>query len=1057
MYANHDAKNLSVVQSTFDRLVVAAPDDREVAFSDFARAILGHFDHSSDQDSASSLFSNELPFHIQRFAAGWLLRVLSHSVVPLDFRDTERRTASLFDRVLQNDVYPNLKIDPGTQTYEKLQALAAFARGFVDSATALLSVDPDLDHLPGFRQQFQQLLNDKQNQPFIGPLLPHPLVGRERVAGLFRAIENYTSDVSADLLVRRDEAFSVCDDFLQEALNYGTTDAKALLGGLAANLKSAVASHFDSLEANETPALTFIPIAKKYPMEQLGAAIVYRVRIRNEGIGTARDLRLEEVVSDESIALNTGPTSLGVIQPGSYMDLEIIGKVVGPCAEAKLTTLFSWARPGSRSEVLLDFVVDGQRTDVDWERVESTEPYSLEAITTEEELIGRRAELRGLLQRANQQTVGSAYIYGQKRVGKTSLANAVAESLESDEETKWIVITKGSGDYVSDSATSTIKALGELLVSELRARLSGIDEIPVPDFSSGLAPLSPFIDAVLRSHQVRILFILDEFDELPIELFQRTNVSASLFQPLRQISNKVGCGFILVGGESMQQIVNGQGDRLNRFRATRVDYFDKSNDWNDFSDLVRLPVQDWLTISDEALNLLFSFSAGNPFFAKLLAGQLADNMAGLRHCDASEADMSVAIDNALMTIGANSFAHFWADGIVHEPENAEHIRLVRRAVLIAVGQSFRRHVASNYDTISAEFAHAVGTNIGPASCQTAFQDFLRRDILQEDQHKEVTAKIPLFQSWLTSRGVGDLLADFRENDYLVNRLKDDESQRISDEEVLAVCTQLGRYQGRAMEPIRVRQWLDQFGTLRDQRLMYDLLLKVRVYDEDLVRYKMGEAFGIVRRNLRTVVSSNSRYRSDIFVSYLDHSIAKSGPTYCRLFASENRIRSTLVQPLEAMESSLEEPHSIQRLVIIDDFCGTGGTIIQGIRDALGLLKRANEAGIRIIIIVLAGFSTARDAINDYIDGEGLDAHVYFCDELGDEHKAFSETSLIFPDPEGRERAREIAESKGVQLVRQMPLGFRNTQGTIVFYQSCPNNTLPIFWSVNNGWPALFPR
>ena len=1057
MNANHNTKNLSVVQSNFDRLIQAPTLDRQSAFSDFASAILEHFDHNSDLAPASSLLSNELPIHIQRFAVGWLLRVLSHSVAPLDFGDTERRTASLFDRMLQNEVYPNLKIDPGAQTFEKLQALAAYARGFIDTATALLTIDPDLDHVSSFRQQFQQLLNDKQNQPFIGPLLPHPLAGRERVAGLFRAIDDYMSDASGDLLVRRDEAFSACDDFLQEALGYGTTDAKDLLGGLAVNLKSAVERHFDSLEASETPVLTFIPIAKKYPLEQEGADIVYRVRIRNEGIGPARDLRLDEVVSGASIGLNTGPTTLGVIRPGTYMDLEIIGKVVGPCTEAELTALFSWARPGSRSEVLLDFVVDAQRTDVDWERVDSMEPYSLEAVTTGEELIGRRAELRGLLQRANQKTVGSAYIYGQKRVGKTSLANAVAESLESNEEIKWVVITKGSGDYVSDSATSTIKALGEVLVSGMRAQLSGIEDIAVPDFSSGLAPLSTFIDEVLRRQDVRILFILDEFDELPIELFERTNVSASLFQPLRQISNKAGCGFILVGGESMQQIVNGQGDRLNRFRATRVDYFDRSNDWNDFSDLVRLPVQDWLTISDEALNELFSCSAGNPYFAKLLAGQLADNMAALRHCDASEADMSVAIENSLLAIGANSFAHFWTDGIVHEPENAEHIRLVRRAVLIAAGQSFRHHVVSNYDTIFSELAHAVGTNIGSGSFQTAFQDFLRRDILNEDQHKEVTAKIPLFQSWLTNRGVGELLADFRENDYLVNRLKDDESQRISDDEVLAVCNQLGRYQGRAMEPMKVRQWLNQFGTLQDQRLMYDLLLKVKVYDEDLVRYKMGEAYGIVRRNLRTVVSSNSRFRTDIFVSYLDHSIAKSGPTYCRLFASENRILSTLVQPLEALETTLESPNKIQRLVIIDDFCGTGGTIVKGMRDASNLLKRANDAGIQVIIVVLAGFSTARDAINDYIDREGLDAQVYFCDELGDEHKAFSETSLIFPDAGDRERAREIAESKGVQLVRQMPLGFRNTQGTIVFYQSCPNNTLPILWSVGSGWPALFPR
>ena len=196
MYANHNTKNLSIVQSTFDRLVQAPLLDRQSAFSDFAGAILEHFDHNSDLDSASSLFSNELPIHIQRFAAGWLLRALSHSVTPLDFLDTERLTALLFDRVLQNEVYPNLKIDPGTQTFEKLQALAAYARGFIDSATGLLMIDPDLDHVSSFRQQFQQLLNDKQNQPFIGPLLPYPLSGRERVAGLFRAIDDYTSDAS---------------------------------------------------------------------------------------------------------------------------------------------------------------------------------------------------------------------------------------------------------------------------------------------------------------------------------------------------------------------------------------------------------------------------------------------------------------------------------------------------------------------------------------------------------------------------------------------------------------------------------------------------------------------------------------------------------------------------------------------------------------------------------------------------------------------------------------------------------------------------------------------
>ena len=81
----------------------------------------------------------------------------------------------------------------------------------------------------------------------------------------------------------------------------------------------------------------------------------------------------------------------------------------------------------------------------------------------------------------------------------------------------------------------------------------------------------------------------------------------------------------------------------------------------------------------------------------------------------------------------------------------------------------------------------------------------------------------------------------------------------------------------------------------------------------------------------------------------------------------------------------------------------------------------------------------------------------FVDELGDEGKAFSENSPIFVDEAERERARSLAEAKGVQLFRRNPLGFRDTQATIVFYQSCPNNTLPILWSANGEWVPLFPR
>ncbi len=52
--------------------------------------------------------------------------------------------------------------------------------------------------------------------------------------------------------------------------------------------------------------------------------------------------------------------------------------------------------------------------------------------------------------------------------------------------------------------------------------------------------------------------------------------------------------------------------------------------------------------------------------------------------------------------------------------------------------------------------------------------------------------------------------------------------------------------------------------------------------------------------------------------------------------------------------------------------------------------------------------------------------IYFCDELGSEIKAFSEESTVFADPHGRERARQVAETKGVMLERKHPLGCSQT-------------------------------
>ena len=871
------ARKLAHVQSAFDKLVAAQPGIQEDALDRLALCILQHFNEGGDSNASTRLFSPDLPLRVQRFTAVWILRLLVDSPRALDFGSIGGLAATLFDRAFEGDLYGSLNIDGRRQTFEKILVLAEHTRSVIESADALVGDIRDLDRLASLQQNLQKLVNHKDSKPILMPLLPRSLANRARIASLFRDVSNYVENAPGDPIARRDDAVSACDDYENEANDFGTEDGRRILGGLARRLRSAVRTHFESLEAAKPPRLSFFPIDKKYPLEQCDAQIAFKIRIENFGPGHARDLRLDEVSSDPCLRLQTTASVLGTLQAESSFVLDITGTVVSPSTDVNLLAIFSWSRLGDRIDEICEFQIKAQRADVDWGSVELQEPYSLEPITSGEDLIGRKAELRRLLRRANSSAVGSAFIFGQKRVGKTSLANAVAERLKSSLDVDWIVIEKGTGDYIGTDAASTLKALGNVLVQEMKQRIPGIAAIPTPDFSGGLAPLSSFVDEFLRRNSAKLLFVLDEFDDLPIELLRRTPVGTSLFQPIRQISSKRGCGFLLIGGEIMQQIITSHGDRLNKFDATQLDYFDKSSDWGDFAELIRKPVQNWLTISNSALAVLFECSAGNPYFAKLLASQLAADMVSQRSSDASEADMTDAIGNSLKsTVGASSFAHFWIDGILQDADDAEARRMLRRSVLIAVGLALRDRDAVDPEVILAEFKKSAAPNWGEVHFQQALQDFIRRGILVQGDKGALSAKIPLFKSWLTDKGVGALLADFGEQDYLSKRLEIEENERVNDEEVLAVSENLGHFQGRRVEPFAIRRWLSQFDTPSDQRLMFRVLSNVRIYDEDVMRSKMREAFGIVARDMYTKLVPRARVRRDILVSHLDESPAKGG-------------------------------------------------------------------------------------------------------------------------------------------------------------------------------------
>src|SRR5262249_46088635 len=157
----------------------------------------------------------------------------------------------------------------------------------------------------------------------------------------------------------------------------------------------------------------------------------------------------------------------------------------------------------------------------------------------------------------------------QKRVGKTSVVKALRSRLATLFPTDYLVVLLESGDFVHPTGARTLQALGERLARAIRndKRFAGL---PAPVFEDALAPLGELLDSVLQVvPDYKILFILDEFDELPIELYKRGDLGDAFFLTLRSISGKEAFAFVLVGGEKMEFIISCQGDALNKFQPIR--------------------------------------------------------------------------------------------------------------------------------------------------------------------------------------------------------------------------------------------------------------------------------------------------------------------------------------------------------------------------------------------------------------------------------------------------------------------------------------------------------
>lgn len=955
------------------------------------------------------------------------------------------------------DICGHLQMKNGLPDYEQIGLIKQLSPRLNDLIQPIIeaSQSVDLDSVLLRQHRILQALNHKLVAGLLSPHLPSGFT-KTTIPSVLKSVEDQTGAEDTRFVEVSERTLAEVNAAIAKLNAAPTFFAREYLFPFLTHLQTLIATRFEASDATKPASVSVRPYPRKYPLHAIGQKCRLRFELHNAGPGPASDVEIEFILwkGVEPLEAQRSVSGLGVGK--CLVDVDVV--VVDTTAHSSdYVVKCSWRNYDGSQGAFEDIGELGiQNPEVDWEELIASEPYSKEAIQLDSArpFIGRESDLRQLFKTIASNSMGSAYVHGQKRVGKTSLALTAAARAVSEINNFYPIYLEG-GDYVQPTAEGTLQAMGRSIARKIGKCSRAFDRIPLPAFTDSLSPLNEYVDEVTDTlSDARFLIILDEFDELPIELYKRGPIGDGLFLTLRALSGRQRLGIILVGGEKMNHIIAAQGDQLNRFESVRVDYFRKEDHWSDFQELVRKPVAEAIDYSDSAVDAVYRWSAGNPFFTNMVCAEILRHCYDRRDAFVSEFEVEEFAHRACSKAGTHSFAHFWEDGILDTGAKVEEVSIQRRKVLLAISQLMRRNDITSKENLARQ---PDLLSISSVALERELKQFVERGVLVE-HNGEYRCRVFMFEQFLRERSAELITTEFTDREERTRQEREENEAYVTSAELLTLTEAWGNFKGNNITPEHVRAWLDQFETNTDKRLMFQLLKAVRFYSEGNVREKLRDAMSFVRRATVELRREGERHRGDILVTHLG-GIAKSSAHYARVFCKENKIILRNAVGHDELAAKLQSKEvEVRGVVIVDDLIGTGATAIESLTEfdsAVGKVLR--DSGIPIFLIAVCGFQEAIEKVENFLRKLTIQVELHVCDELHESDRAFNAKSRAFSSERDLIRARDLAIAKGQELEKKWPLGYGDSQGLVAFFEACPNNTLPILWKSSKEWRALFPR
>ena len=554
---------------------------------------------------------------------------------------------------------------------------------------------------------------------------------------------------------------------------------------------------------------------------------------------------------------------------------------------------------------------------------------------------------------------------------------------------------------IRGSLGKSIEALIKDAVPALRATQdcnfdgSLADLVRLCGLASAVAPKSRFV------------VVIDEFDEIHQELYLHGTLAETFFANLRALSRCKNLCLVLVGGENMPYVMERQGQKLNNFVGVNLSYYDRDKEWLDFKLMVQAPTEGIVSWHDDAVAEVFNIATGNPFFAKIVCSAALDIAVQERDTDISAEEVRHASEAKISLLGSNAFAHLWQDGIPRPVSEREPDILLRARVLVALARCLRKGGAATPSNI---YQARGAVSLTESEVGAVLNDFVRRHVMAE-KNGTYEIQLPIFEKWLVDVGIGQLAADTLMAELAGAALAEEAAACVRADEIANLVRCWPTYRGKHVGSDDVRAWLQQVESVKEQRLLFQILRRVRFVNEARVREMLEHAIAFLQPLPPFIINRKSDRRRNIVVTYVDGE-GKSGQKYASIFAEETRISGECIFPPGEFEKRfkrhLASGDTVDVVVVVDDLVGTGNSLSENLSRFINVNKAVLPESIPIKVISLLSTAPGQaKVLNSIRKLEEVDIDFRPCELLGEDATAFPEGPGWWPTVDEYDRAKAL--------------------------------------------------